>query len=245
MYDSPLFVDERGSCDQIFPRDGRKNIALCILSGDCQPFSLIASLIVPNLNLYSADATTYFPLKRFSDGEMIDNITDWTLEQFRARYNGSKTSKRTITKSEIFHYVYGLLHDSAYREKYALNLKREFPRIPFYADFWRWADWGKKLMALHIGYETVEPWPLERIDTPDEKSRKAELAPKAMLKGDKENGKYSARQRDTTDRRAIGSVGLPAWEPLRARMDSRPVQGEDAKGPNHSREIQHLPLRRS
>ena len=47
-----------------------------------------------------------------------------------------------------------------YREKYALNLKREFPRIPFYADFWRWADWGEKLMALHIGYETVEPWPL-------------------------------------------------------------------------------------
>ena len=27
-------------------------------------------------------------------------------------------------------------------------------------------------MALHIGYETVEPWPLERIDLPDEKSRK-------------------------------------------------------------------------
>ena len=26
--------------------------------------------------------------------------------------------------------------------------------------------------ALHIGYETVEPWPLERIDLPDEKSRK-------------------------------------------------------------------------
>ncbi len=64
-----------------------------------------------------------------------------------------------ITKDAIFHYVYGVLHDPIYREKYALNLKREFPRIPFYADFWRWADWGEKLMALHIGYETVEPWP--------------------------------------------------------------------------------------
>jgi hypothetical protein len=35
----------------------------------------------------------------------------------------------------------------------------------------RWAEWGEKLMALHIGYEKVEPWPLKRIDTPDEKSR--------------------------------------------------------------------------
>jgi predicted helicase len=43
-------------------------------------------------------------------------------------------------------------------------------------------------MALHIGYEAIEPWELERIDMPDEKSRKAGLAPKAMLKADKENG---------------------------------------------------------
>jgi hypothetical protein len=75
-----------------------------------------------------------------------------------------------------------------YREKYALNLKHEFPRIPFYADFWRWDEWGEKLMALHIGYEKVEPWPLKRIDTPDEKSRKAGLSPKAILRADKEAG---------------------------------------------------------
>jgi predicted helicase len=80
------------------------------------------------------------------------------------------------------------LHDPFYREKYALNLKREFPRIPFYADFWRWAEWGETLMALHIGYETVAPWPLGRIDAPDEKSSKAGLAPKAVLKADKDAG---------------------------------------------------------
>ena len=41
----------------------------------------------------------------------------------------------TLTKEAIFHYCYAVLHDPLYREKYALNLKREFPRIPFYADF--------------------------------------------------------------------------------------------------------------
>jgi predicted helicase len=69
-----------------------------------------------------------------------------------------------------------------------VDLKREFPRIPFYADFWRWVEWGQTLMALHIGYETVEPWPLKRIDVPDEKSRKAGLAPKVILKADKDAG---------------------------------------------------------
>jgi predicted helicase len=43
-------------------------------------------------------------------------------------------------------------------------------------------------MALHIGYETVEWWPLKRLDVPDEKSRKAGLAPKAILKADKDTG---------------------------------------------------------
>ena len=59
-----------------------------------------------------------------------------------------------------------MLHDPFYREKYAQNLKREFPRIPFYTDFWQWADWGKELMDLHIGYESVAPWPLARTDVP-------------------------------------------------------------------------------
>ena len=53
----------------------------------------------------------------------------------------------------------------AYREKYALNLKAEFPRIPFYADFRRWADWGKRLVELHTGYAKLRGTPLERVDT--------------------------------------------------------------------------------
>jgi predicted helicase len=81
-----------------------------------------------------------------------------------------------------------VLHDPVYREKYAINLKREFPRIPFYPDFRKWVGWGEKLMALHIGYETVEPWPLQRLDTPDEKARAAGVAPKALLRADKDNG---------------------------------------------------------
>ena len=95
---------------------------------------------------------------------------------------------RVISKDAIFHYVYAVLHNPIYREKYAQNLKREFPRIPFYDDFWRWADWGEKLTALHIGYEQVAPWPLTRTDTRDEKAAAAGQKPKASLKADREHG---------------------------------------------------------
>ncbi|MBX9610860.1 MAG: DNA methyltransferase, partial [Burkholderiales bacterium] len=99
-----------------------------------------------------------------------------------ARTGAGKPKK--ITKEAIFHYCYAVLHNPLYREKYAQNLKREFPRIPFYAQFWQWAAWGEALMALHIGYETVAPFALTRHDEPDAKARAAGLQPKALLRSD-------------------------------------------------------------
>lgn len=123
-------------------------------------------------------------------GERLDNITDWALDQFRKHYQPGRVKKdRPITKEAIFHYVYGVLHDPVYREKYSINLRREFPRIPFYPDFWQWANWGNELMDLHIGYELAEPWKLKRRDMTDDKSRKGGLAPKATLKADNEAGR--------------------------------------------------------
>jgi predicted helicase len=37
----------------------------------------------------------------------------------------------SITKWNIFHYVYAVLHHPDYRQRYAANLRRELPRIPF------------------------------------------------------------------------------------------------------------------
>jgi len=103
----------------------------------------------------------------------------------------AKAKAPVITKEAIFHYAYVVLHDPLHREKYAQNLKREFPRIPFYDDYWRWAEWGRELMELHIGYEAVAPWLLTRTDTPDEKARKNGAAPRAMLKADKDIGRIA------------------------------------------------------
>ena len=94
-----------------------------------------------------------------------------------------------------------------YREKYALNLKREFPRIPFYPDFWQWAEWGEILMDLHIGYEKVKPFKLKRTNVSDEKARAAKLNPKATLKADKDGGRIVLDSETS-----LSGVPPEAWE---------------------------------
>ena len=124
--------------------------------------------------------TQCLPLYRYDKkGNRIDNITDWGLQQFVEQYNDD-----TITKQDIFHYVYAVLHNPAYRKKYELNLKREFPRIPFYDDFHKWVRWGERLMDLHLNYETVEPYPLQIINSEIRKG----VIPKSKLKANKEAG---------------------------------------------------------
>ena len=182
------------------------------MCGDRQPFSAIASGALPNLNMFSADAVQYFSLFEYGpDGTRHDNITDWSLAQFKKHYqSGSGKKAKPITKEAIFHYVYAVLHAPLYREKYAQNLKREFPRIPLYGDsdttFWQWAGWGERLMALHIGYETVEPFALKRTDIPDEKARAAGQSPKPALKADKEVGVITLDSETT-----LAGVPPEAW----------------------------------
>ena len=68
-----------------------------------------------------------------------------------------------------------MLHHPAYRKKYELNLKREFPRIPLYDNFWQWAKWGEQLMDIHINYEKGVPFNLQRKDTLTDAAAKAKL----------------------------------------------------------------------
>jgi len=165
-----------------------ENIGIVFRSGKRADFAAIATTQLPAVDMFTPSAGQVIARWRYVNGVKVDNITDWAMIQFRARYDKGKKPNRPITKDAIFHYVYGVFHDPIYREKYLQNLKREFPRIPLYADFWKWAEWGGKLMALHIGYETVKPWKLERVDVPDKKSKNANLPPKPSLKADRGNG---------------------------------------------------------
>jgi hypothetical protein len=80
--------------------------------------------------------------------------------------------------------VYGVLHDPIYKAEYAADLRKDFSRLPFKEDFWRWADWGAELMAQHLGFAKVDPWPLERLEKAPKPSLNISRHPKAILRAE-------------------------------------------------------------
>ena len=175
LYFEYIVIDLMGQWQEIFFNNHfEDNIIINICTKSLsQDLHLLASKKVVDLH-FTGD-TQCLPFYRYNEeGTRIDNITYWGLNQFRKNYKD-----QTITKENIFHYVYAVLHNPAYRQKYEPNLKREFPRIPFYENFFQWTEWGQKLMELHINYETIEPYPLKRLDIPSDNT------PKPKLKADK------------------------------------------------------------
>ena len=163
-----VLVNNKYQMDSIFPAANSDNCAICVPGGGSdKPFSVFVVDTLPDLNLEAAGAQC-FPRYRYvhrsGDGlmydnpgpERIDNISDTALSAFRTHYDD-----RTITKDAIFDYVYGVLHAPGYRERFANDLSKELPRIPFAADFHAFADAGRALAALHLGYETCQKFPLD------------------------------------------------------------------------------------
>ncbi len=142
----------------------KENFIFCIGGYGRKEFSVLATKILPNLNFYG-DPQQSFPFYIYNEdgSNRRENITDWALEQFQTHY-----SDKQITKWDIFYYTYALLHHPEYREKYAANLKRELPRIPYAPDFYSFAEAGKKLADLHVNYETQAEYPLEMIENESE-----------------------------------------------------------------------------
>ena len=154
----------------------KKNLTLCF-SGQSSSKGLQVIMVDTLFSYDYLEKTQCIPLYIYDEVKKLENITDWGLTQFTEHYKNKK-----ITKEEIFHYVYGVLHNPAYRKKYEINLKREFPRIPFYKDFYKWVKWGKELMELHINFETVAPYKLKQVE-----EKPAKKNPKAKLKAVIEN----------------------------------------------------------
>ena len=190
LYLSELYIDRPGLSGQFFPAD-QPNVAICFSDVAARAGYCVLAVDGPADLHFGAAIDAYQQVARFSysGGTQIDNVTDWSLNRFHDHYEKGKGRRsRPITKDAIFDYVYAVLHDPVYREAYVLNMKREFARIPFYLDFWKWADWGHSLMELHLGFEQASAFDLSREDIIDEKARRAGVAPRPILKSDVEAG---------------------------------------------------------
>ena len=153
---------------KLFPTPHHKNLVICVSGvGVTKDFSAIITNYLPDLELIGKSQC--FPLYWYDEnkGEQEvslfgttneerwtkrDGITDWCLQEVRSRFAGAKS----ITKEDIFYYVYGLLHSPHYRERFADDLRKALPRIPIVEraeEFIAFSKAGRELAHLHLHYE--------------------------------------------------------------------------------------------
>ena len=166
LYFDPTFMGMAYQIPSFFPSAGCQNSIICVTGkGETVPFSTLITNEVPNLHLIAGSQC--FPRWAYIANNVkeetshvgyrrIDNITDWYLNKFHVYYNNPH-----ITKDDIWHYIYGILHAPDYRKRFAFDLSKSLPRIPLVQDFTAFSHIGKRLGELHTGYETAPEYPLE------------------------------------------------------------------------------------
>ena len=195
---------------ELFGQDLRLfNKVICFQgTGARRPFAALATDKIADLHLFF-DGTQCLPLYRYTEqGERVSNVTQWGIDRINGHYRQewgddfqARAGEDGITAEEIFAYTYAVLHDPAYLHEYAVDLLREFPRLPLYPDFHHWAEMGQKLLDLHIRFESVDPYPLEHRDREDVDPTRA------ILLADKAKGVITL-----DDRTTLSGVPERAWE---------------------------------
>ncbi|MFC3494417.1 DEAD/DEAH box helicase [Glycomyces rhizosphaerae] len=168
VYFTAATSDRVYQLERLFPASDLGNVGFYVVgAGSAVPFSALVTDAVPNLHVtgagsggqffprftYHANATggTLFDQEP-SQYTREDNITDAALMDYQETYRDA-----SISKDDIFHYVYGILHSPGYRSEFEADLRKSLPRIPKVERFHDFARSGSRLMRLHLAYETVEP----------------------------------------------------------------------------------------
>ncbi|MFD5443709.1 MULTISPECIES: DEAD/DEAH box helicase [Streptomyces] len=173
VYFDPRMNSYVNQLPRMFPTPEHENLGFYVVGdGSAVPFSVVMLDCLPDLHVTgagsggkffarytyrerSAGGDLFAAAEEDADGgyERVDNITDATLRDYRKTY-----ADEAITKDDIFYYTYGLLHSPSYRTQFTADLKKSLPRIPKVRDFRGFADAGRALADLHIGYESQEPY---------------------------------------------------------------------------------------
>lgn len=169
LYAQQAFIHRPAIMDRYFPLRDTENLCICVSgTGGAKVFSCLIAERLPDVQLLSNGQC--FPLywyeenKQEQESDLFgnanasrykrrDGVTDWMLREVRSRFSGA----RSLTKEDIFYYVYGLLHSTYYRERFADDLRKSLPRIPIVErveDFMAFSQAGRALAALHLGYES-------------------------------------------------------------------------------------------
>ncbi len=147
LYYDEMLNHRQGRQPLFFPSAQSKNRAICVSGIGANQFSALMVDTLPDLSLIGA--TQCFPFYVYdAQGRRHDNISEASLAAFRAHCKNKR-----ISKEDIFHYCYGLLHWPHYLERFSADLLKGLPRLPYARDFAAFADAGARLAELHCNYE--------------------------------------------------------------------------------------------
>jgi predicted helicase len=97
---------------------------------------------------------------RYCAGELIQvrpgDVTDAILADCRTRFG------QGVTKDDVFFYLYGLAHRQ-HDLDLGMGLASAVAAVSRVADFQAFAAGGRGLAELHLGYESIRPWPFEPV----------------------------------------------------------------------------------
>lgn len=171
--------DATYSLPKMFPATGVSNFGFYTTGiGATKPFAVLMVGELPDVNLWGSEGGQFFPRytyeERAADDSLfvafdaedgayrrIDNVSDECLSDYQQSFGPM------VTKDDIFFYVYGLLHSPDYRVQFASDLRKMLPRIPKVKSFQTFSEAGRALSDLHLGYESVRPYPLEEHRSTD------------------------------------------------------------------------------
>lgn len=242
LYSDNMFSQGPGPSMSIFPHESSQNQVICVTGiGSINPFSTLMVDMMPDLELISK--CQCFPRYHFAsaqgspsplqgiklDLERVDNITDNALLTFRMRY-----ANNAISKDDIFYYVYGILHSPLYRQRFANDLPKDLPRIPFAGDFKAFVRAGRELADLHVGYETCQKYNLltKWTGSNNPSSRDFRIGNRSMYFSDKEKTRLCINEMVTLQGipKAAHRYSVNGRTPLEWFIDRYRVSGDSEGG---------------
>ena len=170
------------SIPQYFPKESHQNKVITVSAENNPVFGAWVVNQIPSRDLMRVGNN--LPLNLMNSSPILeeildDGISDWILEKAQEKYAS------TITKEDLFHYVYGFLHSPTYRKKYAKTLTKQAPSIPLVDEksFWQYTTIGKELMDLHLNYENQPK--LAEIEVSGQEHQNYTVCKMKFQKGDK------------------------------------------------------------
>jgi predicted helicase len=165
LYIGDKMIHRRGQFESFFPNGSEnENRVICVGSGNYFSLLITNRIVDSNFSGYlQALPLFYFEVQEKRQSSLFDaagnseyirrdGVSDFIFERAKKQYG------KSVSKEDIFYYVYGILHSEDYRQEFANDLKKMLPRIPLVEapkDFWAFSKAGRALAELHINYEIV------------------------------------------------------------------------------------------